>query len=543
MAPGRALALAALLLLPAGPAEAAEGGAPPPADAVAMDRLAAADAALRAEAWADAAAHLDAAAEAARALPLRPPTGPGAELNATLAGARAAAAAGDAGDARAAVARARAGVVHAVLAPQVEDLRPPGASRLSWPSLANVLDLGRAPGLAAAEAALAADPRNATLADRVAQRWLDRVAEEARVALRLAEAASAAGLAGEARAQGAYAGALAEALDGEARRLPPAAKQLWDRHAAALARGEGGDAGRELRPLLLAVGLGRTIVRLDDLGDEVLVGALAWERAVLLARDAPHRDTVRLADAARRHHEARYGEVRRELFLAGEGSVEPLDLNLTRLGGLVDGGASAASLRDAAERVRGDLQRVAHLTFGAFAKLEFVHVPPGQEVAAGLVAGRFPFEGVAAWEARVRWDPAVGRLVRVEVPPNSTLAREARDDASGTLDLRVEAAPPTERGAKLARLTFLGAGAAGQETPLHLERVRLVAADGREPELFLVARGNLFMAIIEEGNATEEDPLALSNPDLKGRRSPGPADAAAFAGLALLALAARRRGR
>lgn len=533
----RATLLASLLLLaPVAAADAGPGSSLPALVDQAAARLATGD-------RPGAQSALAAARGLAHAWPA--PPAPATMPAALLVSASAALDRGDTGAARNATSAARAALVHGALGADLAALHAGNAS-WSW-RLSEFLDLPRAPGLAAWERSWRADPADATLQDRVAQRLLDRVAEEGRIALRLAEVASQAGLAGEAAPPLHAAEGLARALSPEAARLPPATQLLWNATLADLAaspdRAPVAAAAATLHPLLRAVGLGRTLARLDDLGDDILVAALAWERSVAWQRAAPTPATLQLQDAARDDLDRRYAASKAELFLLGEGSLEPLQVNLTRLDDGVAASASAGALREAVEGTRGDLQRVAHLTFGAFAKLEFVHAAPGVEVVPALIAGRFPPEGIASWDVEMRWDPAIGEVTRVLAAPNTTLVRDERDPAAGRLVLRAEASPSLQAGAVLARITMRALGEPKEETALSFASLRLVAMDGREPELFLVSPGRLIVAeIFDDENATEEDPRALSNPAL-GKRSPNAPALAAFCLAALGGAAARRRRR
>lgn len=532
------LGLVGLLALPALHAPAGqEAQVPPPTALQALD--AATAAAVRGD-WPGARDWLRQAAAGLAPLP-RPADGPGAELNASLAAAEAAAQAMDAPALRVHVAAARAGAVHASLVLALEGLAR-GSVELG--QLPQAFDLHRAgPELGLLVARVPREPGNATLQQRAAQRLVDRVAEAARVESLLAELAVRDGLPDEARAHGSAALGLARTLGGEAMALPAATSESWRRMLADWPGAVGAmDAegtvriGAELRPLLLALGLGRTLARLDTEGDAVLVAALAAEAKVLEQRAARSFNGTLLQEAAAAGLADTYAERRRALFLAGEGAIEPLDGDVTLLRERLGNASSSAALRSAVEDIRADLRSVAHLTFGAFARLEFVHVPRDRTVTLGFVAGRFPFDGVAAWEARVGFQPGTARPVGVQ-PEDFILAEAAWDNTTGVLALRGAASPPVEGDAVLARLAFHGVGLPKTESNLTFLHFNMTSGAGRDVELFLLRPGRVTISELDPGasNASEEPgPLEVTNPALKPR-TPGPG---ALEGLALALVAA-----
>jgi hypothetical protein len=477
---------------------------------------------------------------------------PGARFQAHLSRAAEAVEARDLLSFRAALGQARAALAHAWL----ERTRSgPGClDPADLDLLGTVVDLARAPGFEAARRAAEAAPLDQDRCRWAVQRLLDRAAEEARVELRLAVAG--ADRPGEARVRAEAAAAWARILEarGEVARLSPderaAWAQGWSDLQTAAAVGDAASlagAANATRPLLLALGLGRTTVRLDDVASDILDGALALERAAGEHRRAPRAEALLLREAADRHLAATHAAVRRTLFLAGEGDVEPLDAALARLREGAAGGSSPAALRAMVEEVRADLARVAHLTFGAFGKARFVHVRADRPIVQEVQAGRFPFEGVRAFEAVLRFDPAVARVAGVEAGA-FPLQEAAWDNATGEVRLRGAAGTPKERDAVLARITWTAAGAPLQETNVTLEAFRLEAGDGRGVELFLLRHGRVIVADVpsqaQAQAAAEEDPLALTNPALGRKPSPNPgALPAVLAAVAAAALVAARRRR
>jgi hypothetical protein len=495
-------------------------------------------------AWEEALAATEDAGRQLAGVP-RPPAAPGSMLDARLGEAREAVLAREASDALEALALARAGVVHAAL-----EVARQGSGAPNLTLLGEAIDLGRSPGLQGLFGALAQDPANATLRHRALQRLLDRVAEAARVETVLAEVAAAAGLPQEARLHGLAARELARVLEPEAARLPAVARadygaQLgaWDQATADASHAGLRDAGAKVRPVLLALGLGRTIVRLDDLGDALLLHALAAEEAERRRVEAPTFNATRLAEAAVEHLSQAYRAVRGELFLLGEGTLDGLDAAVAALQEALGERAPAASLRGAVEGVRAELQRVAHLTFGAFAKVEYVNVPRNRTTNFTLQAGRFPLEGVRDWAAEVRFDP---RVALVEGASSRHGPLEAVwDNATGRLALRAAFDPPLQGSGFLANLVFRGVGPPGAQTDLALQRFDLSGADGLDAEMFLLRHGNLTVALYDPdqvaGVVPEEGPLRPTNPALEPRQVPGPSVPLL---LALLggAAGARRRG-
>jgi hypothetical protein len=301
------------------------------------------------------------------------------------------------------------------------------------------------------------------------------------------------------------------------------------------------NASEALRTVLLGLGLGRTLVLLDSHADAVLVVALAAEQSVRLARSAPTVNASLLNDATALSLTSTHQAHRGAIFDAGEGDIGPLDTNVTSLGNHLAEGSSLVAIHANVEYIRGDLRRIAHLTFGSFAKIEFVNIPQNYTRNFTLFAGRFPFAGVASWEAALRWDPGIAQAVQV----SSGLFEldVVSDNANGTLRLRGARTSAQPRDAILANFVFQGLGPQGSSTNVTFDSFGMVAGDGREVEVFLLRPGNVFIALFDPGavaNATgDDDENTPTNPALR-ERTPGPEGLAVVA-LALPALVRRRR--